>query len=359
MTLLLRYPSPQAHPPSTFVRDALYLEKNPTPGRGRFIISKYSGRAPEQKFHHHDADRYSSGLKLPLRRRSRDIGNVSAEGGGGPKNLENILQDVSEGIQSWGVAKAVRGAVTEAKKNMQSMHTEKGIGFPPSGHAAATGKPSPRKARRYAEFEPKAVDRMEERNKILASGLNDAVNDLLQSLVKSGALEGDEKIPITEAITKVQSVQSCLEDSTVPVDPPSQTWVEKSAGDNTSEQKEQPAPRKEEIDPMGHPAKPNADASSSFMAPNSTNDARELGAHDRSAPPRAKLADSEFSWMLEGGRQLSEFVDSSIPPERARQNSSSNRTNPLFGGAGDQGDQKGAEFDDLAMNSLRGPKGRK
>ena len=362
LTVLLRYPPPHPHSPSTFVRDALYLEQDPSPGRGRFIISKYSGRSPGQTAHHRIT---SSGLKIPLRRGSRDVGNnvaaSSSANSGGPKNLETFLQDVSEGIQrragAWGVAKAVRGAVNEAKKNMQSVHVEKGgTRFPAAGHASTAEQP----AHDAQGDSGQKIEQMEERNRLLARKLANALSDLHQSLMNSDTPEGhaNTNTPTREAISKVESVQSCLRDSSIPVYTLShtQTPADELPSEGREDREEQPPRKKDVPEPK---AKSTGDALSASSSSANLSDGRAHGFPARPTP-RASLADSEFSWMVEGSRQLSEFVDSSVTPERARQqhnSKTSKQAAPLFGGGEDN--QPGAEFDEMAMNSLRAPKSRK
>lgn len=361
LTLLLRYPSPYPHAPSTFVRDALYLEQNPTVGRGKFIVSKYSGKPPEHVTHTNVlGGRSLAAAKIPIRRGSKDTINNDTSSRDSPKNLEGFLQDVSEGIQrrtgNWGVAKAVRGAVTEAKKNMQSIHAEKDPQSPPAGGRAEEKEEKPPSLHKAQIDLGNKVEYLEERNKMLAKNLGQALNDLHQGLLRSGALEGDTNRVTREAFLKVQSIRSCLEDSSVPVDGTSdcvnasqESLTGKKSRSDSEEDGEQSPPSSKEVKPRDQATKPTE---SSTDLNDSRGRGNGLSGHARSNP-RASLADSEFSWMLEGSRQLSEFVDSSVTPEQVRHRNS--KQGPLFGG----GEEQDAGFDGMAMNSLRGSKNQK
>lgn len=330
LTLLLRYPCPQPYALQSFVYDAIYLEQNPTTDRGNFIISKYSGKPPNSsKLPGHGSRRAQqwgdwndlSEATSPVRPPSKN----------GAKGLETIFQDVSEGIQrrteSWGVAKAVRGAVSEARRNMQqSIPTE-----PPS---------HPRIVRPADDLRSTGtrVNELEERNRLLAKSLSSALDDL-RSQTPS----------IDAALAKVQSVQTCLEDPLAPlpptIHPPKPAKHDTPAvsnGANKETPKPQPTP------PTQHrPVKP------ANIKPKQPPPSRR--------PQRASLADSEFSWMLGGDRNSrSSFVSSaSVPPEQARHH----HHQALFGGGSDldEGPRRprvpSTESDELAMQSLRGDKG--
>lgn len=347
LTLLLRYPSPQPYALQSFVYDAIYLEQNPTTDRGNFLISKYSGKPPAHPTHAarraqelddwNDTNEGSSPVKPPSRN--------------GPKNLESIFQDVSEGIQrrteSWGVAKAVRGAVSEARRNMQQ-----GI---PSESSHPRIAPRPADNHRNSTIDSR-VDELEERNRSLAKSLNSVLDDL-RSQTPS----------IDAALAKVQSVQTCLEDSSAPL--PSQPAKPTTA---------KPAVA---IAVASSPNGSGSSTSTGAKEPSKSLPVKPLDLKPKQPPPsrrpqRTSLADSEFSWMLGGDRNSrSSFVSSaSVPPEQARHHSTTSQA--LFGGVpedevgGGVGGVGGGprrpskssistESDELAMHSLRGDKSRR
>lgn len=318
LTVLLRYPSPQPYALQSFVYDAIYLEQNPTTDRGNFIISKYSGKPPNSLRHPGHAGRRAQQLG-DWNDISEGSSPVKPPSKNGAKGLETIFQDVSEGIQrrteSWGVAKAVRGAVSEARKNMQqNIPTE-------SSH--------PRTPRSYDDLRTR-VNELEERNRFLAKSLSGALDDLRSQTPSTDA-----------ALAKVQSVQTCLEDPSAPLPPtshPKPAKFDTSVVSNGAN-KEPPKPPPTQQRPVK-----SLDVKPKQPAPSRR-------------PQRASLADSEFSWMLGGDRnRRSSFVSSaSIPPEQARHN----HNQALFGGVPeDEGPRRSrvssTESDELAMQSLRG-----
>lgn len=353
LTLLLRYPSPHPYAPQSFVYDAIYLDQNPTTERGKFIISKYSGKPPE-------ASRRLDARSVPNRRAQllgdwKDMNEANAfskSPRSSSRGLETIFQDVSEGIQrrteSWGVAKAVRGAVSEARKNMQSIQSE---GYPRTRY----GDSSSFSARNSASWsqEPETadlrerIDHLEERNRILAKSLSQSLNDLRSQMMNMNAEKVDPQATaaMKQTLTRVQSVQTCLEDPSASL----QSTTDTEAKEPTKQKTEQPSTA------SGSTEQSSRSSSSSTSERPSRPGARKPGG-PTSIPlrqsPRPSLANSEFSWMLggHGNRNLSGFVSSaSEPPERARQQ---NQT--LFGTDEEKSKRSPAEPDGLAMRSLSG-----
>ncbi|KAJ5095807.1 hypothetical protein NUU61_005163 [Penicillium alfredii] len=376
LSLLLRYPSPQPHAPQTFVHDALYLEQNPTAERGSFLIAKYSGRPLESSKRRSPPARKAY-LWEDFQRRSDSSSPAQSPTRNSPKSLETLFQDVSQGIQrrteSWGVAKAVRGAVTEARKNMQTMHYE------PSPRPAAN-KPVPSvlipetlsKGPSVATLglETK-INRLEERNKALATTLREALNDLHTQLRTVPDLEPDKNDAVKQALARAESAQACLEDASLSLSPvrPAPT---------TSDRINQPEPeaqlsqehQHEIVTEKDQQTPANADTArrsteSDTSKPNITSSrARkpESQAEGGRSMPRSNvrpsLADSDFSWMLEGSRNLSHFVSpASEPPEETRHPEQlRGKPNPLFG-HGEESPRPDAEHDELALHSLRSVRG--
>lgn len=380
LSMLLRYPHPQPHAPRTFVHDALYLEQNPTAERGSFIISKYSGRQPESSKRHSQ-----SGLR-PARKAYlwEDLNNGNensppaySTARNSPKSLETLLQDVSQGIQrrteSWGVAKAVRGAVTEARKNMQTMNYE-------PGHRGPVTKPKPLAVKSSTPPRPtptelgleSKINRLGERNKELAVSLGEALEDLQLQLAAVKDLDPCSNDAVKQALARVGSVQSCLEDSLIPVvtapaaapaegqparaaAPPSNT---RNKPDHLA-QKDLPNTPLCEVDASGPKAEsgtsqPDSAATSRVV----TTSQAETGREVPRATVRPSLTDAGFSWMLEDNRNVSSFVSSaSAPPEQTRHPDLSRSSgSPLFGTGGDE-PESDAEHDELALRSLRRDRG--
>ncbi|KAJ5294404.1 hypothetical protein PENANT_c006G11196 [Penicillium antarcticum] len=385
LTLLLRYPSPQPHEPQTFVHDALYLEQNPTAERGNFIISKYSGRPPEPKGRSQSNTRRKAFLWEDFKRRSESSSPAHSPARNNIKSLESILQDVSQGIQrrteAWGVAKAVRGAVTEARKNMQTMHYEPNLRAPSSrpGTAGSGSEAQPTAltiSAATAALESK-IDILEERNKILATTLRNALSDLHSQLANVKDIDPGTNDCLKQALAQAVSVQVCLQDPSVPVEstehPPrvdgkaiSQIGLQKTSSPTISERKRDlqiEGPSRTPTSAYTNTTGPTAESGTSKPVRVTTNrmntdkQAEGVRATASRSNVRPSLTDAGFSWMLDGGRNLSGFVSStSPPPEQTRQQDQAQARRPstLFGSGGDEISGTNAEHGELALHSLRG-----
>lgn len=383
LTLLLRYPSPQPHTPQTFVQDALYLEQNPTADRGNFIISKYSGRPADSKTRTQSGTRPARRAFLwdDFKRRSESNSPSHNSARNTPKSLESIFQDVSQGIQrrteSWGVAKAVRGAVTEARKNMQTMHYEPNSRYGPRPvpvektpevqSNASTGLAV------TAGLEAK-INVLKERNRDLASTLREALDDLGTQLANVNGLGSDASNAIKNALAKAEGVQACLQDPSLETERPGVQSGEESDRDSLSSPQENhnSPPSKKGIDIVTSKSpsrtlnpddtdgtEPTADSGTSKPVGIATADRMNTGKTTEAARAssrgavRPSLTDSGFSWMLGGGRNLSGFVSSSPPPEQTRHLDQNRGKHGVLFGTG--GEVPGTDADgELALHSLRG-----
>lgn len=388
LSLLLRYPSPEPHEPRTFIYDALYLEQNPTAERGSFIISKYSGKEPES------SKRHSQSRLRPARRAhlwddfttsSGSNSTTQSPTSNSPKSLESLFQDVSQGIQkrteSWGVAKAVRGAVTEARKNMQTMNYEPGLrAHNTDRKPTATMPPRIPNTPTATELSLKAQrDRLEERNQELANALGEALKDLYSKLATVKDLDPNTHDAVKQTLNKAVSVQSCLQDPSLPLPilTSDLTPVEEADGTNEAERAPIPPPKDPNpiedetevtasdqintVDDHVDSPQPNAkdEPPKSVSGAGGTTAGGPAEARREAQRPnlRPSLSDAGFSWMLEGSRNLSGFVSSaSVPPEQTRhQESPRSKGSPLFGNSGEEKPGSEAEHDELALRSLRGP----
>ncbi|KAJ5385102.1 hypothetical protein N7517_003013 [Penicillium concentricum] len=376
LTLLLRYPSPKPHTPQTFVHDALYLEQNPTADRGSFIISKYSGRPPDSKIRNHPGTwpTRKAFLWEDFKKRSERNQSPGSPARNSPNSLESLFQDVSQGIQrrteAWGVAKAVRGAVTEARKNMQTMHYEANMrpGFSRPVSAASASDIQPMGTAASARLETK-INLLEERNQALATMLREALNDLGSQLANIKDLDSDTNSAVKQALVKAESVQVCLGDSSIPVDPPLDPRVDGELNQLDEPQETETSMSKAEgnmvanqgqsrtISPnadTGPKAESGADVLSTARRTNSDRKTQGSRAIPSRSTVRPSMTDSGFSWMLGGGRNLSGFVSStSPPPEQTRQLDQRGKPN-AFRSSGDDNPGTDSGHSELALHSLRG-----
>ena len=334
MTLLLRYPPPEApHGPPSFVSDALYLRDNLLLDGGAHLITKYSNKSPET----------TVTRKLPKRiKRARTAEQEAAhnaatqisqpETAQDHGGIETILQEAAKGLyktgERWGVAKAIRGAV--------------------QGIQASNVTPR-RSSRRYLDSEAlmKRVMQLEERNVALSKMLAKAMDELWTEQKDKinpgdGNQEGSDALSL--AIAKVQFVQVYLENSTMQLphelDTPVESNEKPEQEEHTTESKpeaetkgpsvllvdgiidEKPLPVRRKPQVAKSPSQKPGQTSSNLQAP--------------STPPstahkmRPSLSESPYSWMLGDEQPKSEFVSAS--PAAKGVLSPSRRPENLFGG---------------------------
>ncbi|PYI07301.1 RabGAP/TBC [Aspergillus sclerotiicarbonarius CBS 121057] len=382
LSMLLRYPSPHPHDPLSFVLDGIYLEQNPTPDRGIFIVAKYSGRPPDITKGLQPTSKQVTSKKFRLRSISRDLSEGSSPSRSparnSPKSLETLFQDVSEGIQrrteAWGVAKAVRGAVTEAKRNMQSIQSEH---YPRTARyessSPTVGMPWDHGSDVTNHWKAK-IEQLEERNRKLAKNLGHALNDIRSHMMRAEGIDKKTSNALKKALTQVQSVQTCLEDSSIPLGSVEQVSNDNGedqeslsdASKSTSERVEAGVDKASDTSTATRKVSVSAKSSRSSVESETKSPTAATNSQIPTSMPlrhaaRPSLADSEFSWMLGGGRQFSSFVSpASVPPEQTRHGLGEMRSKPnaLFGNGAEEHGRAGAEPDGLALRSLRGPKAR-
>ncbi|KAL4741306.1 rab-GTPase-TBC domain-containing protein [Aspergillus similis] len=373
LTTLLRYPSPHPHAPLSFVHDGLYLEQNPTAERGSFIISKYSGKPPELLRMSDSAHRIRPGRRYQFRGDFRSNSGTSSPSTSSardsPLSIEALLQDVSDGIQRrteiWGVAKAVRGAVNEAKKNMQSMQSEQ-VSRLTSTRNSAPAATSSREPEATTQLKSR-IEGIWERNRGLAKSLGEAVNEIRSQLADIVTLSADTAKSMEQALTKVESVQKTLEtpfpdvnkkQDSLSVEPINRTKPSDNlaAADGGSTSLENDRPPRASIDssvantPGSRSPTESDNGQRNILSPKPVNNARPLR-----NPARPLLANSEFAWMLGGDRHLSSFVSpASVPPEQSRHGEPRAKQGALFGNGEVEQKKPNPESDGLAMKSLRG-----
>ena len=228
-----------------------------------------------------------------------------------------------------------------------------------------TNEQVPRGTRELVLLQNK-LDALEERNRMLAKKLSHALKDVRSSTKTSEAQEAPTDDSMKKALAAIQSVQTCLEDPTAPLEretPPATSHGMRSAKqDSTTSQptttESTPKNRKDEKgDSAVTPKEPQA----SIKHHPKTKATEIMPRRPESRPP---LAESEFSWMLGGSQQMSKFVSPvSVPPEQSRHGEAKTKTkkntkNSLFGNGEEEPEGAKKEPDSLAMESLRGSKGR-
>ncbi|KAL4808907.1 rab-GTPase-TBC domain-containing protein [Aspergillus unguis] len=377
LTTLLRYPSPQPHSPVSFVGDGLYLEQNPTPERGAFLISKYSGKPPESSKMSDTASRARPAPRFQFPNGLRDDSEASSPSRtparNSPLSIEALFQDVSEGIQrrteTWGVAKAVRGAVSEAKRNMQSMQSEQASRLMRPDNSSMIRAPAqaPNWESDTVTDLKARIESIWQKNQTLAKTLGEAMNDIRSQLANKRDTDSEATKSIEQALKKVEFVQIDLE-ATNPADAGQSSETDIPADEakrtNTPTTAERPPPTSENHKPSRSSTDSSITNSTKSpvesdggqrggLSPKPVNKARPLR-----NPTRPSLANSEFSWMLGGDRHFSSFVSpASVPPEQTRHGESRTKQNSLFGNGDAEQKNPNTEPDGMAMRSLRGAKG--
>jgi TBC1 domain family protein 5 len=319
-TLLLKYPEHEA-PAFTFIKDALYLRDHLTPEGGIEIVSRYSNKVPILE---------KAPIQSPLPDRNRPSSTSSRNSFAQQGTIEALIQGAAKGViergEKWGVGKAIRDAVGEIKKNVDSLQS--GPGTPRSG-GREFRKPArlamggtltgPQKA--YAD---KAISILDSRNKNLAKMLQGAVSELWDyHKERSETAEVKESLEaLTTAIAKVQFVQVYLEDSSIPL--PADESMEPAA---SSPKAVSPLERTSSAPVLAtsSTSSPIHPGRSSLLSP--ARDRNDMTLLDRAGSPlsqpqsaklsalsprnRPPLAQSSFSWMLGESDSSAAFASAS------------------------------------------------
>ncbi|GAB0132632.1 hypothetical protein EsDP_00001061 [Epichloe bromicola] len=217
LQLLLKYPGPeQPHGPQTFVDDAAYLRNHLDPAGGCCLIMKYTGKVPEDPNNRKatssswDNERAANSLRLGGTLTRSSLTSPSRFTQQQP-SMETFLQGAAKGAnrvlergEKLGINQAIRDAMGEVRRNVQSFNEARQAQRSPMGELSDEGA-------------AKALAAMEKRNKQLASLLHDTVTNLktvtmTQSDDKAKSLE-----LIEVAAAKIQFVQIYLEDSSMDV----------------------------------------------------------------------------------------------------------------------------------------------
>uniref|UniRef100_A0A093V0L0 TBC1 domain family member 5 n=1 Tax=Talaromyces marneffei PM1 TaxID=1077442 RepID=A0A093V0L0_TALMA len=319
--------------------------------------------------------------KIDRRSHSRDLSGGSSSGQSPARNsqrtLESLFQDVSEGLQrrteGWGVAKAVRGAVSEAKRNMANAEVG---GISPSRAWRGSPRFGTPRLRRPRTSDPvdlvQQVASLKKRDNSLAGLLSEAIHDL--SLIKEYTVDLNPEAmeALDRAVERIKNVQTELQGSsgsTKTTSTPT-TSVEKVTSDKPGllerEEEKQDAieqkstettalDEKEQTDTKAETS--NADTDFELVAPSASPSAPDPPLASRFTPtplPRRPLAQSEFSWMLGDNTHRSSFVSSaSLPPDQSRRSESRSRQGSLFGdGRDEKREQTQRDEDSLSLNSF-------
>lgn len=356
LTLLLRYPAPgPKYTPITFVQDALFLKHQQTSNSAANIVLKYTGKRPTLSSQPHSSrpqtpDRDTQNHRhqpspLPKQGRSSPgIANLTSARFLQPRSggLEALFQDVSGEIQrrteSWNVAKTVRGAMEEVRKNVVVPRSSPIIRpkDPLSKNSTTTLQTDTLQVQELSN----RLDKLENRNKALAKMLEDALGQLRagHERIEKKDQEHDEAFNV--ALARIQFVQVYLEDLGMPI--PEDIPVEEKAAiadalsggavtvnsPETVQPAASPPPPAAEDTKLPPPqiatpptdtplSQPQSETQSQTPRPTSPSSTPQIS--KLQPQPRPSLAQSSFSWMLGENHHRSSFVSSvSVEPEELR-----------------------------------------
>ena len=241
------------------------------------------------------------------------------------------------------MAKAVRGAVGEVRKNVH--HLQSGNTTP-----SKSSTPPPPRAHQSASELAAKIQILEDRNRALANMLEGALGSL-RSHDKALEEHKDEKKNLSSddlaiAMAKVQFVQVYLEDPTIPIpletSPPKQPSVasdlaEKSASSSSAK----PEPTNSVPGSSNTGDSDEKENASPIKAPTRTKKPPFKPEALKPQESRPSLAQSSFSWMLGEEPAKSSFVNASpFPPDQRRESIAKDKHGDLFGEGGAGGGKR-------------------
>jgi TBC1 domain family protein 5 len=384
LSLLLHYSLPPS-PDGTagLVKDAEYLDHNRSSEAGASVVERYSGRRPGSQAGKKPSSGKGglTGLASDARRQERrhiqpalspSPNRLSASLLSQQRGLEALFQDVSGEVQrrteGWSIAKAVKGAVGEVKRNVQNLQQETSARKDIIARQARDQEPDTNDHQIVAQ----SIQELQERNNVLAKMLGTALESLRE--LKEGAIDDKERVndeSFDIILAKLQFVQVYLADPDIPIP----TEVPEGVGNHGKDQVKKKVSG--EVTPVTDKLSWSKELTNSTRATseerrpavrlhevmparktNSNLDGKAIPHTD--LPPtrqqRPSLAESSFSFMLGEGRHRSSFVSSvSAPPEQRR--GSDPKSKPKQPVVGDREiAAKGTESEDdgFTMSSLRG-----
>ena len=382
LTLLLRYPMPQApYGPTTFVGDALYLKDHLSLEGGDHIITKYSGRASKKTM---DQGRATSPSKLRFSRKGNSLKSTENDINASTSpilspakflrdqgGIDGILQEAAKGVynkgERWGVAQVLRGAVQGIRSGNSSPQR-----LPDN---ARWSLDHGRSILANTDQLTARIKALEERNKALGKMLENVIEDLWIQQKKFDTEKAETAADaLSLAIAKTQFVQVYLEDSSIPLVPETPAEVaaeEVDAAITPPLLKIEAAPIPEAVKhtsnvpgnitqssnptslPIARPAvmedlnisKPpsvakvsnasSPEVDSPTVIPSASPIRKTSQNSNVSSPfhhPRPSLAQSSFSWMLGEDKRKSSFVSASkLPSEKRRDSAARGKVGFLFG----------------------------
>lgn len=233
------------------------------------------------------------------------------------RHLESLFSNVStnfpkntEGWSVQNVSKALKGAVDEARKNLEHLQA----------HSRGSSMEVPRSGiikDNNAELEDR-LKKLEERNLALSKMLDSVQENLRKWKAGTPQQQIAEEDAFNTALAKMQFVSVYLADSDIPI-PPSSPLVERKSIEAPVSTMKTKSPPSDMPQNLGSVEKPEAVSTPSDPAliPSTANRDNLLSVPS-DKPSRPSLAESSFSFMLGEDRHRSSFVRATPLPEERR-----------------------------------------
>lgn len=324
------------------IKDAALLVKTKTSEAGADITQLRTGK---RQYHNPLGEDIVPRVSTPSTRTHRRIKSQQASSPSPSparfatpqKHLESLFSNVSNNFQKnaegWSVqnvSKALRGAVGEARRNLEHLQTS---------HSRNSSMDFPRQS---TESDPLGsatnddlaarVKQLEDRNKALAKMLEGAQETLRKWKSTNSQSESTEEDVFNTALARIQFVSVYLADSEISI-PAMSPVTEKNAESAMVEYKMHPDDEEASTDRKDQTREAQTsvknDVGSGERDSSKPDTVVSRGRTPSTSPKRAagtrpSLANSSFSFMLGEDRHRSSFVKSKPLPEERRQND----TNP-------------------------------
>lgn len=380
------------------MQNAMFLDQNRTSEGGAAVIARYSGLETELPTQRLPKSRRPPTLRLDKKDR-KTLNRSSPKSGSSinsparflspPNGFAALFQEMPGILQkrteNWKVSGAVREAVGEVRRNMNSLQS---ANSPPKNRFGSPGTHSPHQhvVQDTMDGLSRRLSALERRNQALAGMLGEALEELRAQQQPSDSdhtsVVNDE---LNTTLAKLQFVQIYLADSETPLldpgllSPQASPRNRSSVGDvdkfsqtvlpdgpdvvvgATQREGKQPGPTSSPLTADGTTLTSSAVARGQErerVIEHEEKDEGMLKSGKLSAShPRPTLAQSPLSWILGDGHHRSDFVSSSTPPPEERRDSVPKATpKRLFPVAKDEEnrDESESESDGFTMSSLPG-----
>lgn len=327
----------------------MLLNRSRTLETGASIIEKHSGQRPQYADTADRSIRSTSPAHLrqtPKRwsQPQNSPGRSPARFGTPQKQIESIFQEVSGNLQrrteGWSVSKAVRGAVGEVRKNMNSLQPTHSRG--PSMDAGNSSTQDT-----IAVLQER-INLLEGRQRALSTMLDGALKSL--RACKPGSTSDAEKWEdaFNTALAKLQFVSVYLGDSEIPIhsgeDTPIQIFEDQADTNPGIGEAKKPNIQVKDEESEQPKLQASAAPKNEIKDGEKNSDTSAPTAADKSAPVRPSLADSSFSFMLGENRHRSSFVSSvTALPEQRRDSTSRSRPNQIVAEKAEKRERRGSK----------------